>query len=201
MPRTARIVIPGVAHHVVQRGNRKQKVFFRDDHYRLYLKVLAEHCILHHITIHTYCLMSNHVHFVMVPSDSRSLALCMKHTHQKYTRIINQENNWTGCLWQGRFFSRPMDEVYTLYAARYIERNPVEAGLVRKSQWYPWSGAYEKQPYFMQRVLHQAPLYDAFDSWRNFVNNGPTKEVYDERIRIQNNQNPLGNIHHLGTDT
>jgi putative transposase len=141
MPRVARIVIPGVPHHVTQRGNNRQDVFFVDDDRVAYLKLLAEQCALYDVRILGYCLMTNHVHHVLVPPRGDALAKALGRTHWRYTQYVNRMHGRSGHLWQNRFFSSAMDDDHCLLATRYAERNPLRAGLCRTAKRYRWSSA------------------------------------------------------------
>jgi len=139
MPRIARIVAPGYPHHVVQRGNRRLDVFFSDADYFTYIDFLRKSCQKYSVQIWSYCLMTNHAHFIAVPKNADSLARCFADAHVRYTRMINKRENWKGHLWQARFGSSVMDEEYLIAAVRYVERNPVRVGLVSKPWEYRWS--------------------------------------------------------------
>ena len=141
MARLPRLVVPHYPHHIVQRGNRRLDVFFGDGDRIAYLGYLREACKQHGVVIWAYCLMNNHVHFVAVPSESDSLARCFSEAHVQYTRRINLREDWKGHLWQARFGSSVLDENHLIATVRYIERNPVRAGLVRDAWEYPWSSA------------------------------------------------------------
>ena len=141
MTREARAVIIGVPHHITQRGNNRQDVFFVDDDRRHYLLMLKSKAVQYGLTIHAYCLMTNHVHIVATPLHEESLAKGIGRTHYFYTRYVNKLQGRNGHLWQNRFFSCPLDEPYFLNTVRYIERNPVRARMVRKALRYPWSSA------------------------------------------------------------
>jgi putative transposase len=141
MPRMARVVIPGIPHHVTQRGNRRQQVFFNDADRQRYLELLQEYSSKHSLEILAYSLMLNHVHAVCVPSQSDSLALALKPVHSRHAQRINWKHGFNGRLWQGRYFSCPLDEAHSWAAIRYVERNPVRAGIVRRAEDYPWSSA------------------------------------------------------------
>ncbi len=141
MAQMARIVIPDYPHHITQRGNRRQNVFFSDQDRKLYIRLLHEHAMEAGIALWAYCLMDNHVHLIAVPKYKNSLAKGIGEAHRNYTWLINSREGWRGYLWQGRFSSYPMDERYLYTAVRYTERNPVRAGLVKKAQDYPWSSA------------------------------------------------------------
>lgn len=139
MPRMARIVVPGVPHHVTQRGNRRQPTFFCPDDYVAYRKIAAEAFQAAGVEIWAYCLMPNHVHVIATPASATGLADAVGNTHARYTRMINYRNGWTGYLWQGRFASFPMDDVHLRKCIRYVGLNPVRAGLVERAIDWPWS--------------------------------------------------------------
>ena len=141
MPRSARVVIPGCPHHVTQRGNHSEDVFSSDRDRQLYLELIAHYAAKHDLAIVAYCLMSNHVHFVVVPATEASLANALKPSHLRYTQHVNKTQGLIGRLWQGRFFSCPLDTPHLWTAVRYVERNPVQAGLVEKAEDWSWSSA------------------------------------------------------------
>ena len=141
MPRIARVVIAGCAHHVTQRGNRQQDVFFCDADRRRYLDLLAEYSAKHGLAVQAYCLMRNHVHLIVVPREESSMGAALKPVHMRHTQQVNWTQGVTGRLWQGRFYSCPLDEQHLWTAVRYVERNPVRAGLVRRAEDWEWSSA------------------------------------------------------------
>lgn len=141
MSRFARVVVPGLPHHVTQRGNRREQVFFGDGDYRYYLKLTAAAARAVGVEIWAYCLMPNHVHFLVVPSTPDGLRAMFADTHRRYTAFINARREQTGHLWQGRFASVVMDERHLLAALRYVALNPVRAGLVERAVDWPWSSA------------------------------------------------------------
>ena len=141
MPRAARIVVPDVPHHVVQRGNRRAAIFFSDHDRRQYLAMLAESCTLHAVRCLAWCLMDNHVHLVLVPSSADALRAVMASTHTRYAQRINRALDLSGHLFQGRFASYVMDDAHLMVAVRYVENNPVKAGLVDRAEHWPWSSA------------------------------------------------------------
>jgi len=141
MARIARIVVPGIPHHVTQRGNRRQPVFFGDADYQLYVGLMSEWCRRYAVEVWAYCLMPNHIHLVVVPETAAGLARAVGEAHRRYTVLVNRRERWTGYLWQGRFSSCPLDEKHLLMAVRYVEQNPVRARLVRQPWRYGWSSA------------------------------------------------------------
>ena len=141
MPRFARVVIPGCSHHITQRGNNRQAVFFVEDDYRVYLGLLAEQASKHSLSIDGYCLMPNHIHLVATPAKEESLAKAVGRTHFLYTQYVNRFHSRCGHLWQNRFYSCPLDEKHFYQALAYVERNPVKAKMCRLAWRYPWSSA------------------------------------------------------------
>ena len=141
MPRLARVVIPNCPHHVTQRGNRREDVFFGDADRQRYLALLGEYCGLRGLAIQAYCLMPNHVHLVAVPRTVAALGAALKPLHTRYTQHVNRSQGLSGRLWQGRFYSCPLDDAHLWTAVRYVERNPVRAGLAARAEDWPWSSA------------------------------------------------------------
>jgi putative transposase len=139
MARLARIVIPGHPHHVTQRGNRRQPIFFEPSDYALYRDLLAEHCRKANVEVWAYCLMPNHVHLVLTPQTANGLARALGETHRRYTGFVNARSRSTGHLFQGRFGSVVMDDAHFVAAARYVALNPVRAKLVARAQDWAWS--------------------------------------------------------------
>ena len=141
MARLARIVVPGYPHHVTQRGSRRQITFFQETDYSLYLTLMSKWCRRYDVAIWAYCLMPNHVHLVAVPSTEDGLAKAVGSAHRAYALKINEREKWTGHLWQERFSFFVMDEPHLLAAVRYVELNPVRAGLVENAADYRWSSS------------------------------------------------------------
>lgn len=141
MPRIARVVVPGRAHHVTQRGNRRADVFFDEADRRRYLTLLSEYKQRYGLEIVAYCLMTNHVHLVAIPATAEAMGRALHDTHQAYAVHVNRKQAETGHLWQGRFYSAVLDGPHFWSAIRYVERNPVRAGLVARAEEYPWSSA------------------------------------------------------------
>ena len=141
MPRIARVVFSDIPHHITQRGNRREDVFFTNADRQLYLKSLREYSAKEGLYILAYCLMTNHIHLVASPKTLVSLHRTLKPLHTRYANLINRRFGWKGHFWQGRFFSNPLDEHYMWTAIRYVEQNPVRAKIVKKAQQYPWSSA------------------------------------------------------------
>ncbi len=141
MPRVARTVFPNVPHHITQRGNRREDVFFVDADRQFYLSLLKQYSEKYKVEVLAYCLMTNHIHLVLIPKDEKGLQSLLKPLHMRYTQRINKKMGWSGRLWQGRYFSSPLDQDYTWEAIRYVELNPVRAKLVEEAEEYKWSSA------------------------------------------------------------
>jgi putative transposase len=160
MARLARTIIPGLPHHITQRGNRRARVFFGDEDYRVYLELISAAAARARTEIWAYCLMPNHVHFIMSPSDQDGLRATFAEAHRRYTARIHARLKVTGHLWQGRFSSTAMDERHLMAAARYVSMNPVRAGLVEAAADWPWSSARAHLAGRDDGVVTTAPLLD-----------------------------------------
>lgn len=141
MARLARVVLPGHLYHVTQRGNFRQKVFFDDQDRVVYLKYLEEYAIKYYLNIYAFCLMDNHVHFIVKPNNENSMAYAFRIAHQKYSLYLNKRHEQFGHRWQSRFYSCLLLEGHVKKAIRYVERNPVRAGMVERPGDYVWSSA------------------------------------------------------------
>ncbi|MFT4561855.1 MAG: putative transposase [Gammaproteobacteria bacterium] len=169
MARMARVVIPGLPHHVTQRGNRRQQTFFCDKDYSDYIRLMATACRQTGTRVWAYCLMPNHVHLVMVPTSEDGLRGAVANAHRRYSHMINQRFGWRGHLWQERFFSNPMDESYLRSTVRYVEMNSVAAGLCDVTSAWQWSSA---RAHLMRRnddLVDVAPMLGRVDDWQSFI--------------------------------
>ncbi len=168
MVRLARLVIAGLPHHITQRGNRRQQTFFNDGDYAAYLELMADWCREEGVAIWSYCLMPNHVHLIAVPAVEVGLRRAIGEAHRRYTRRINFREKWRGYLWQGRFASFVMDEPHLLAAVRYVELNPVRAGLVADAEDWPWSSARAHLSGRDNRLVKVTPLLAMVGDWKAF---------------------------------
>ncbi len=141
MARLPRVVIADVPHHVTQRGNARQVIFGGDPDRLAYLELLRQHCALYRLSLLGYCLMSNHVHLIVIPRTAHSLAQALKHTHGRYAAYWNARQSSSGHVWQGRFYSCPLDDSHLWTALRYVELNPVRAGMADAAAQWRWSSA------------------------------------------------------------
>ncbi|MDD3293578.1 MAG: transposase [Geobacteraceae bacterium] len=169
MARIARVIAPGLPHHVTQRGNRRQQTFFHDDDYEAYLALMSEWCGKYQVQVWAYCLMPNHVHLIAVPETEEGLARAIGEAHRRYTRRINFRERWRGHLWQERFASFPMDETYLLAAARYVEMNPVAAGIATLPGEYRWSSGAAHLAGKDDQLVKVKPLLDMVNDWQSFL--------------------------------
>jgi putative transposase len=192
MARMARVVAAGVPHHVTQRGNRRQKVFFSDADYETYRELLAEGCRKAGVSVWAYCLMPNHVHLILLPSDPQGLRAALAETHRRYTREVNFRKGWRGYLWQGRFASFPMDEDYLLACARYVELNPVRARLVEAARDWRWSSARAHLAGRDDGLVTTAALLDRAGSWKAFLREGLDPAARDAIRASERTGRPLG---------
>ena len=183
MPRVARIIARDYPYHVTQRGNYRQTVFESDTDYRQYLAWLKEYAEKYSLEIWAYCLMSNHVHFVCVPRKDDSLARTLNTLHMRYSQYYNRKKGITGHLWQGRFYSCILDERHLYAAVRYVENNPIRAGLVQTPEDYPWSSARGHCGVVSDSILsNTCHLCDEIDDWSRYLKDAESPEVL-ERLR------------------
>lgn len=187
MPRFPRLVVPEYPHHVTQRGVRKQTTFFDDADYRAYLRLAVDLADDWSVTFWAYCLMPNHVHAVVVPRHKNGLSKYFAALHQRYARRTNVRHDWQGHLWQKRFYSVVMDEPHAIAAMRYVELNPVRAGLCLRPEEWPWSSARGNLG------LAIDPLVDRTDSV-NVVSD------WDEYLKVRESAEDLTRLRHQ-TDT
>ncbi len=178
----ARLVIPGHPHHVTQRGVRRMEVFLTPGDYETYLALLGEWCHSAGTEIQVWCLMPNHVHLILAPSHQDGLRAALGETHRRYTRHINFREGWRGHLWQERFHSFVMDEDHLLACARYVELNPVRAGLVKRPEDWQWSSARSHLGIADDGLTARQPLGALVTDWRGFLDGG-LDETMLETIR------------------
>lgn len=195
MPRSARIVVPGLPHHVTQRGNRRGPVFFEPGDYARYKKILAESCRRSGVGCWAYCLMPNHVHLVLTPSSSEGLARAIGEAHRQFTSFINARAGWTGHLFQGRFSSVVMDEDHLLTAVRYVCLNPVRAKLVSNALDWPWSSTRAHIAGISDGLVDIGPLRDRVAQFADILAHGigeATPEEFAALRAAEFSGRPLG---------
>jgi putative transposase len=188
----ARIVIPGIPHHVTQRGNRRQLTFFCEEDYERYKALMATWCRKRGVDVWAYCLMPNHVHLVAVPETESALRSAIGEAHRRYTCAVNDREGWRGHLWQGRFASYPMDPRHLLHCARYVELNPVRAALVSDPADWPHSSAGAHLGQRHDGLVNVAPLLERIDDWRGFLTEPQSDEMADDLRAHETTGRPLG---------
>jgi putative transposase len=199
MARLARVVVPGVAHHVTQRGNRRQQVFFGDEDYASYRSLVAEHCLARGVEVRAWCLMPNHVHLMLVPPAEGALRAALGEAQRRYSRGVNFREGWRGFLWQGRFASCPMDDAHMMACARYIELNPVRAHLAPTPEAWKWSSARAHLGGEADGLTAVAALGDQVDDWRQFLDAGLDADTLAAIRAGERTGRPLGSAAFIGT--
>ena len=174
MPRFRRLVVEGFPHHVTQRGVRRQRTFFDDRDYNAYLDIARSQLENSQLGVLAYCLMPNHVHFVVIPQDGRALSRFFCEVHKRYARRTNSLNDWKGHLWQQRFYSVVMDELHCAAAMRYVELNPVRAGLAERASDWPWSSARANLGDVTDDLVDIARTKEIVSNWAEFLADRPT---------------------------
>ena len=192
MARMPRLVVPGYAHHVTQRGNRRQRTFWRNQDYRSYIQFLADAAKEAEAAVWAYCLMPNHVHVIIVPNLRNSLAAAFRIAHRRYTCHINLRQKWVGHLWQGRFHSTVMDESHLLTAVRYVLMNPVRAALCGSPFDWPWSSASAHLHGVDDALVTVGPMSHRVSNWSEYLRSAPADDDYDDIRRNSRTGRPLG---------
>ena len=178
MARRPRNFVPGFPYHVTQRGNRKQNTFLDDTDRRAYLGLLARYCAEQGVAIWAYCLMGNHVHHIAVPEKQHSLSRAFQKIHGDFARFFNARHVKTGHLWQGRFKACVLDEEHLWNAVRYVERNPVRAGIAIHAEEYRWSSAATHCGLRKDSILAPGlPFLDLIPDWSAWL--APEEKIED----------------------
>ena len=186
MARIARAVIAGIPHHVTQRGNGRLQVFFSDYDRQIYLDTLFDYAARYSLRVWGYCLMTNHVHFIVVPESETALARTFGRAHADYARFANVAQRGSGQFWQARFFSCALDQDHTWKALAYVERNPVRAGLTGAAEQYLWSSAAAHCAQDdMDGRLDLGKWAERYNGecWREALELGVNAAAWEERIR------------------
>lgn len=176
MARFARLVVPCYPHHIVQRGVRSMDIFADDNDRHCYLKLLSEEALRFGLVFKSWCLMTNHVHLIAVPKNENSLARAVGEAHRRYTWFKNKAAGVRGYLFQGRFNSCVLDRNHFLAAARYIELNPVKAGMVKRAEDYNWSSCrYHLGLIDYDPLIVEAQIPTLVDDWSSFLSDANIK--------------------------
>jgi putative transposase len=200
MARLPRLVIPGIPYHVTQRGNRRQATFFEEADYALYRDLLSRSAQQAAAEVWAYCLMPNHVHIIVVPSDEDGLRRTFADTHRRYTGYINARHRWTGHLWQGRFGAVAMDEAHLAAAVRYGALNPVRARLVERAEDWRWSSTAAHLAGEDDDLVTVAPVLNRYGDFAAFLGNPVGDDEAWRALRMaETSGRPLGSDDWLET--
>ena len=194
MPRIARIVGAGYPHHIIERGNNRERVFRDSTDYEKYLFFLSKYSEEKEVAVLAYCLMPNHIHLLVRPSDEESLAKMMQGITLCYSKYFNEANGRTGRLWECRYHSTVIDgDSYLWTVSRYIENNPVRAWIVKRPEEYPYSSA-RAHILGTKNTLLKGPLFDKneLNGYRRFVRSKEDKKILEEIRKQTRLGKPLG---------
>lgn len=196
MPRIARVIVPNIPYHITQRGNYKQDVFLNDKDKLKYLSLVKENSKQYKVEILAYCLMNNHVHFAVVPQRPDSLSLMFKYVSMRYSQYFNRKLDRRGHLWQDRYFSCPLDKDHLFEVFRYIENNPVKAGLVKSAEDYPWSSAKSHifSDFSSDELLVDYTKYSKeIKNWKEYLNETSNEQLVLNLKKCTRSGKPAGN--------
>jgi len=202
MPRIARLVIPDYPHHITQRGNYRQDVFRDDADRRQYLEFIVDYSQKYNLEILGFCIMNNHVHFLVIPKKEDSIANVFRIAHTRYSQYFNKKINAHGHLWQGRFYSCALDDRRLLAAARYIERNPVRAKIIKKPIDYAWSSAKHHCGILHKDIIDTNALFKYIDieqsQWVDFIGRSDEPDDVSMIRKYTMTGRPLGSNSFVG---
>lgn len=192
MPKFPRLVVPGYPHHVTQRGIRRQRTFFDETDYSAYIGLIRDLKVIFGVDILAYCLMPNHVHLVAVPVEKQSLARLFGTAHHRYAKRVNAIHDWRGHLWQERFYSVVMDESHALTAMRYVELNPVRAGLCDRAEEWPWSSVHANLGKTSDDMIDSSEVRNIITDWKMFLAADERLGLIDSLRKQTNTGRPSG---------
>ena len=192
MARLARVVAPDHPHHVTQRGNGRARTFFDERDYALYRDLLAENCRAADVDVWAWCLMPNHVHLILVPSDPDGLRRALARVHRTYAGIIQARRKRSGHFWQGRFGAVAMDEPHLAAALRYVALNPVRARLVERARDWRWSSARAHLRGKADGITALKPIRDRFPDFADLLATEPDTDIVGRLRAAETIGRPLG---------
>jgi len=195
MARFARVVAVDIAHHVTQRGNARRHILDSERDREVYLSLLKENLEQHCVSLIGYCLMSNHVHLVVIPRKPDGMASALKLSHGRYAAYWNAKHGSSGHVWQGRYYSCPLDRPHLWEALRYTELNPVRAGLVAEAELWAWSSAaIHCGAAGAEGLLTMEPWRQRWDpsSWKEYLLAGQTEDEIQSVRQSTHTGRPLG---------
>jgi len=191
MGRLSRIVVPGLLHHVTQRGNRREALFIEDRDHEIYLDLTAEQTLKAGVAVWAYCLMPNHVHLILVPGEADALGRAVGETHRRYTNFINARGRWTGHLFQSRFASVVLDDTHLIRAVRYVSMNPVRARLVDRPEDWKWSSVRAHLSGLDDALVTVRPVLDRIPHLKELLH-VDMEDDFSELRRAEATGRPLG---------
>ena len=196
MARVARIVAVGYPHHITQRGNNRKRTFLNESDYKRYLSFVTEYSRQYRLDLISYCLMPNHVHFIGIPKEEYSLAKTFDVAHMRYAQYFNKKTDSSGHLWQGRFYSCILDDPHLFTAVRYIERNPVRAGIVKEAWDWQWSSARYHIGIEKVSLVTKGNFFDYIKvsqkEWINYLRMNDDDKFVDEFRKYTKRGRPFG---------
>lgn len=201
MPRRPRWFLPDLPLHVIQRGNNRAPCFFADEDYQFYLHWLHINAEKYGCAIHAYVLMTNHVHLLVTPKTKEGVSRLMQSLGRRYVQYINRFYKRSGTMWEGRFKACVVDaEAYLLHLYRYIELNPVRAGMVTDPADYRWSSYRHNGLGQVNKLINEHPLYQSLDrdqakrqaAYRQLFRSELDQEAVDDIRKAANRGQPLG---------
>jgi putative transposase len=192
MARLARLVVPGLPHHVTQRGNGRAQTFFGEADYRLYRDLLAEACRDADVAVWAWVLMPNHVHLVLTPSDEDGLRRALAPVHRRYAGHVHARERRTGHFWQGRFGAVVMDEAHLCAALAYIVQNPVRARLVEHATDWPWSSVHAHLSGRPDGLTTLEPVHERYPRFAELIDTDPDPLAFNRLRRAETIGRPLG---------
>lgn len=169
MARMPRLVVPGYPHHVTQRGSRRQTTFFSVADYQMYINLFSKKKESCDVDVWAYCLMPNHIHMIVSPRKPDSLGKLFGSVHRIYARRVNEREGWSGHLWQERFRSFVMHGDHALAAIRYVELNPVRAGLCQHPQEWTWSSVHAHMGRKEDCLMTENPVTTNIKNWSDYL--------------------------------
>ncbi len=189
-------------HHITQRGNGRRVIFETDNDRLVYLGLLQQYAKQQRLAILGYCLMPNHVHLIAVPEREGSLRRALRNIHGRYAAYLNARQASSGHVWQGRYYSCPMDDDRLWTALRYVERNPVRAAMVRDAADFPWSSARIHLGGGWDGLIDLAPWSERWTlaEWREFLSATEFERESEALRRSTHSGRPLGSaqfVEHL----
>ena len=188
----ARLIFPGLPHHVTQRGNGRAQTFFDDADYLLYRNLLAASCRAANVEIWSWVLMPNHVHLILMPADVDGIRRALAPVHRRYAGMIHARLKRSGHFWQGRFGAVAMDEAHLAAAVRYVALNPVRARLVARVEDWPWSSARAHLKRRDDKVAALEPVLERYPRFAELIAMGPAPELFERLRRAETIGRPLG---------